>query len=136
MTEPMQDKCQTNETNNSAKTVNILSIDAWCDGISHCDAECPFVDSCKCYKCDDDHECAQCVKTWSWNVWYKVGDCDLGDLPTGTDHDGILRYMCDNGYIKPKGVALCEIDDDCYNYVVREIATGMPLYAIAYGDAE
>lgn len=131
----MQDQSQTNQTEKQ-ETVNVLSIDAWCDGISHCDVECADTEDCECHRCDKDHECDQCVKMWSWNNWYKVGDCDLAELPTGANNDGILRYMCDNGYVSAQGLTLCEIDDDQYNYVVREIATGMPLYAIAYGEAK
>lgn len=130
----MQDQSQVNEANNSAKTVNILSIDAWCDGISHCDVECADTEDCECHRCDKDHECDQCVRMWSWNNWHSVGDCDLADLPS--DNDAILRYMYDNGFISAAGLAGCEIDDDQYNYVVTDKSDGRPLYAIAYGEAQ
>lgn len=132
----MQQTSQTEQNNNSAKTVNILSIDAWCDGISHCDVECADNEDCACHRCDNDHECDQCVKMWTWNNWHKVGSCDLSELPTGNDDVGILQYMCDNGFLKATALTECEIDDDQYNYVVIERTSGMPLYAIAYGEAQ
>lgn len=90
-------------------TVNVLSIDAWADG-------------------------PEGERGWTWNNWFKVGTCDLDTLPS--DDAGKLAWFVSEGYVNGRALTECEIDDDQYNYVICEIKTGMPLYAIAYGELE
>lgn len=88
--------------------VSVLSIDAWADGPEE-------------------------ERGWTWNNWLKVGTCDLSTLPE-TDAEK-LGWFISQGYVNEKARTECEIDDDQFNYVIRVIETGEPLYAIAYGEA-
>lgn len=90
-------------------TVSVLSIDAWAEGPEE-------------------------EKGWTWNNWFKVGTCDLETLPE-SDTDQI-RWFVDQGYVNSRAIKECEIDDDQYNYVIRVIETGEPLFAIAYGEIQ
>jgi hypothetical protein len=86
--------------------VSILSIDAWADG-------------------EDG---------WTWNMWHKVGTvavnvCDLPEVE-------ILAYLIAEGYLTERARTECTIEDDQYNVVVANKATGEPLYALAYGELQ
>lgn len=91
---------------NQPKMVSILSIDAWADG-------------------EDG---------WNWNMWTKVGSVDVGmcDMPEAD----ILAYMVAEGYLKPKALECCYVEDDQYNMVVCDKETHEPLYALAYGELQ
>jgi hypothetical protein len=91
-----------------AVIVNVLSIDAWADGPEE-------------------------ERGWAWNSWHKVGSADRSTLPE-SDAD-LLAWFVSEGYVNAKALTECEIDDDQYNYVIRVIETGEPLYAVAYGEA-
>jgi hypothetical protein len=92
-----------------AMIVSVLSIDAWADG-------------------------PESERGWTWNNWFKVGTCDLENLPeSGPDQ---LAWFVSEGYVNAKALTECEIDDDQYNVVIRVIKTGEPLFAIAYGEIE
>lgn len=84
--------------------VSILSIDAWADG-------------------DDG---------WNWNQWYRVGKTEVTvcDKPEAE----ILAYMVAEGYLKPKALECCYVEDDQYNMVICDKETHEPLFAIAYGE--
>lgn len=88
-----------------SKMIRILSIDAWANG-------------------EDG---------WTWNMWYKVGECPLEtcDLPPAE----IVAYMISEGYLQDAATTLCDIEDDQYNVVVTDKETGEPLFALEYGPA-
>lgn len=69
---------------------------------------------------------------WDWNAWYGVGKVDVTvcDKP---DAD-ILAFMVEEGYLKPKALECCYVDDDQYNKVICDKETHEPIYAIAYGE--
>ena len=88
----------------SKRTVSILSIDAW----------------------------GNSEDGFDWNSWHKVGEVNLAKLDTS--EQGILSYMCSQGYTTSDNVSLVMVDDDQYNYVVCDRDSGQPLFAIAYGE--
>jgi hypothetical protein len=68
---------------------------------------------------------------FEWNNWRKVGDAPI-KICDQTDEE-ILQYMCDEGFITQTVGG--RVDDDQYNKVICDDATGEPLFAIAYGEA-
>ena len=69
---------------------------------------------------------------WTWNNWHIVGTApdDWAHLPARA----LLRKLRDEGYTLPAGSVY--IEDDGYNRVVNLRATGEPLLALAYGEAQ
>ncbi len=87
----------------SSKTINVLSIDAWADG-------------------EDG---------WTWNNWHKVGTCALAtcDLPPAE----VIAFMISAGYLNADAATRCEVDDDQYNMVIIDAVSREPLFALEYG---
>lgn len=89
------------------KTVSILSVDAWrYDG------------------------------GWTWNQWWKVGEIDLATLEGLDTNRKILAYMRREGYLSAESAGRVTVDDDQYNLVICERGNLMPVFAIAYGEAQ
>lgn len=85
--------------------VSVLSIDAWADGDG-----------------------------WMGNQWWKVGECNLDDLPA--DDAGKLRWFVEHGFASNLALSEGEVEDDGYNFVLLDKKDRRPLFAIAYGDAD
>lgn len=68
---------------------------------------------------------------YDWNAWYNAGTIELNSLD---DDKAILQAMIDQGFLTPESLELGEIDDDQYNLVIQEKATGRPIFAIEYGS--
>lgn len=87
--------------------MRILSIDAWADGDG-----------------------------WQWNSWYEAGtisDAEF-DAITAKGDKAIAKWFYDNGYTTTADMRKITIDDDQYNIVLCEKKSGMPVFAIEYGD--
>jgi hypothetical protein len=91
----------------NAIEVSILSIDAWRDGPG-----------------------------WTWNNWSRVGRITVGELNTLKTSREILSYMRREGYLSDRSAGRVAIDDDQYNLVICERGNMMPVFAIAYGEAQ
>ena len=68
---------------------------------------------------------------WTWNQWYDVGRIEV-DIEK-PDQD-LIQSMIDAGYLKTNAHDLAEIEDDGYNVVFKNKATGEPVFAIEYGS--
>ena len=69
---------------------------------------------------------------WTWNNWHIVGTAPSvwAHLPARA----LLRKLRGEGYTLPAGSVY--IEDDGYNRVICMRATGEPLLALAYGEAQ
>ena len=94
-------------TEQQARMVDILSIDAWADGCGG----------------------------WQWNEWHKVGSVDLNELNLSNARQ-VIGYMRREGFIGSNSKGRVGVEDDQYNVVITERSNGRPLYAIAYGAEE
>ena len=69
---------------------------------------------------------------WNWNSWRYLTERLPAELLR--DHKAILNWFAENGLLVPvRGGTY--IDDDQYNKVVCDAATGEPLFAVEYGSA-
>ncbi len=73
---------------------------------------------------------------WDWNMWHKVGKIDLATLETLKTNRQILAYMREHGYLSAGSAGKVAVEDDQYNVVVVDRVNRMPLFAIAYGEAQ
>jgi len=87
--------------------VSVLSIDAWADSEP---------------------------RTWNWNAWYSVGKAPAS-LASRSPRE-VLRFMRDAGYLSKESRGRVAVEDDQYNLVIVDKNTRMPLFAIAYGEAD
>lgn len=87
------------------KTIRILSIDAWRDGVGG----------------------------WTWNNWHAVGSCPLSWCDYSPRK--LLRIMRAEGYLRADSVGKCAVEDDQHNIVVTDRRNGMPVFALEYGPA-
>lgn len=85
--------------------LNILSIDAWCDGSS-----------------------------WTWNDWYKIGVIQKSEFEQLKGNRALCRYMRKEGFMSAESAGHVLVNDDGYNVVFCE-RNGMPVFAIEYGPA-
>lgn len=90
-----------------AVEVSILSIDAWRDG-----------------------------EGWTWNNWFRVGSISVAELATLKTNRQILAYMRREGYLSDYSAGRVTVDDDQYNLVICDRGNLMPVFAIAYGEAQ
>ena len=67
---------------------------------------------------------------------YKVGSIDLVTLESLDSNRKILAYMRREGYLSNASAGRVTCDDDQYNIVICEKGNLMPLFAIAYGEAQ
>jgi hypothetical protein len=94
---------------------------------------------------------------WEWNNWHKIGEIDSDTLATLDTDEKIVDWLANEGILKP-GLVLgktVEVDDDQYNTVICDPSvidapedcdgeshrcehthTAMPVFAIAYGEAQ
>lgn len=70
---------------------------------------------------------------WQWNEWWKVGTCPLETADLSPRK--LLAYFRREGYLSPRSVGRCAIEDDGYNVVILERSDRRPLFAIEYGPA-
>lgn len=73
---------------------------------------------------------------WRWNAWYYAGTMRRDVFEAVVDSPRkLFRWFRDEGLLSDasKGRVACE-DDDGYNVVIVNRATGEPLFAVEYGN--
>jgi hypothetical protein len=69
---------------------------------------------------------------WTWNDWRKMGEVTF--IPTTKRK--ILKMLREEGFLSDASKGTVSVEDDQYNVVVFDRATGEPLIAIEYGNAD
>ena len=65
---------------------------------------------------------------WQWNQWYHVDDyVDIDYSPRA-----ILKWLRENGRLSEKSIGRCTVENDGYNYVIKNRKTDEPYFAIEH----
>lgn len=70
---------------------------------------------------------------FEWNNWHVVGEIEKDVFESLDTDKKIAIWFEENGYTTSSDMRSIAIEDDQYNIVICEKASGQPLFAIEYG---